>query len=236
MAELERATPNAGVGLEVRGLRAGYDGSEVLHGLDLTVAPGEIVAVLGRNGMGKSTLVNTLSGSIAPIAGSIHLDGVDVTTAAPSARFRRGLRTFRQERPVFPELTVAQNLSMVGVKSMAKPSSYFEFLAKRGGQAAGTLSGGEQKMLAMARMASGGGSMWILDEPTEGLQPSNVERSGAIVLEAAERGCGVLLVEQHLNIALKVASRWYLMENGLLVESGDVGPDTRRYIFGRISV
>jgi len=236
MAEAKHKATGERRGLEVSELRAGYDGSEVLHGLNLSVAPGEIVAVLGRNGMGKSTLVNTLSGAIVPSAGSVRLDGIEISTAAPSVRFHRGLRTFRQERPVFPELTVAQNLAMVGVKSMTKPAGYFEFLADRGSQLAGTLSGGEQKMLAMARTACGGGSMWVLDEPTEGLQPSNVEQCGRIVQEAAARGCGVLLVEQHLNIALKVASRWYLMENGLLIESGEVTAETHRYVYGRISI
>lgn len=215
--------------LRVRGLRAGYSGSLVVNGIDLEVEPGEIVALLGRNGVGKSTVVSAISGTLPLTGGEIAFGDRDVTGLSSSARFRAGLRSMRQDKPVIGELSVRDNLALVGA-SVGEASRSFPFLAERARQKAGTLSGGEQKMLAMARQAANPGLLWILDEPTEGLQPANVERCSQLIAEAAASGCAVLLVEQHLAMALATAHRWYLVEKGLVKDAGQVIDSTHSTI------
>jgi ABC-type branched-subunit amino acid transport system ATPase component len=208
--------------LSLSDVHAGYNGSEVLTGLSLTVAPGEVVALLGRNGMGKSTTVAAIAGLLRLSGGCVTIDGRDMSASAPSTRYDAGLRVVRQDHPVFSGLSVAENLSLVGCRDTAAAAEVFAFLSRRNRQTAGTLSGGEQKMLALARTVVEPGRLWVLDEPTEGLQPGNVDRCASLICEAAEGGVSVLLVEQHLDMAMSIASRYYLLEKGRAVDSGAV--------------
>jgi ABC-type branched-subunit amino acid transport system ATPase component len=212
--------------LEIRDLSAGYGGSAVLHGITLAVEPGEIVAVLGRNGVGKSTLVSAIAGVLPVMGGTILLDGVNVTKRPPSYRYRHGLRVMRQDQPVFAELTVDDNLRLSGIDGTAGVSKLFPFLADRGNQITGTLSGGERKMLAAARSLHDPGRICVLDEPTEGLQPSNVDRLAEAIRARTSTGPSILLIEQHLDMALSVADRWLLVEKGRILDQGDVTEDT----------
>ena len=214
--------------LEARELCAGYDSVPVLHGISLAVESGEIVAIVGRNGVGKTTLVRALMGVLPATGGQIHLDGVDVTRRPPSQRVRRGLRATYQERALFQELTVADNLRLVG---FAPPihrrvlDMFPDSLPGRATQRAGTLSGGEQKMLAAACALVSAAPLILMDEPSEGLQPSNVDLLGRHIATARERGSGVLLIEQHLALAERLADRFVVLEKGEIVEEGDAGED-----------
>lgn len=208
--------------LEVVSLSAGYAGAAVIRDIDCSVALGEVVAVVGRNGVGKSTLVSAVSGTLRAMSGSVTVGGADVTGRPPSRRHARGLRVVRQDRPVFAELTVEENLRLSGATVAAIQSGPFEFLRTRRGQVTGTLSGGEQKMLAITRTLTDAGVICVFDEPTEGLQPSNIHRFADAVRRLATSGVGVLLVEQHLDMALSVADRWHVMEKGRIVDSGGV--------------
>jgi len=221
-------------GLAVRGLRAAYAQAPVLFGVDLQVAPSEVVALLGRNGAGKTTLVNTIAGTLAAAGGTVALDGADVTHWPPSRRYRHGLRVVRQDRPVFADLSVRDNLRLAGAQ-LAAAAALFGFLADRGQQQAGTLSGGEQKMLAIARVLMAPGAVCLFDEPTEGLQPANVDRFTAGARAAAAAGRAVLVVEQHLEAALSIADRWYLMERGEIVDGGPVTADTADHVADRLA-
>lgn len=221
--------------LETRGLAAGYGGTMVVHGVDLTVAPGEIVALLGRNGVGKTTLVSAVAGTLVGSAGSVLLGGRDVTGRPASRRHRLGLRLVAQDRPVLGELTVLDNLRLAGIRDVALAIQLFPFIAGRERQSAGTLSGGEQKMLAIARTMCSPGTICVLDEPTEGLQPANVARFADAVRDAAATGVGVLLAEQHLELALSIADRWYLMEKGQVVEEGNVTAETLTHVAWRMA-
>jgi ABC-type branched-subunit amino acid transport system ATPase component len=216
--------------LTVEALRAGYGGSEVLTGLDCVVNAGEVVALLGRNGMGKSTAVAAIAGVLPITAGTVTIGGSDRSSASPAARYTAGLRTVRQSQPTFAGLSVAENLALVGCRDVGLAAEHFAFLSGRGRQPTGTLSGGEQKMLALARTAVDPGRLWVLDEPTEGLQPANVDRCGQLITDAARRGVGVLLVEQHLALALRVATRWHILERGAVVDGGAVGSETTAQI------
>jgi branched-chain amino acid transport system ATP-binding protein len=169
------------------------------------------------------------------MAGSIAIGGTDVTKAAPSRRFQLGMRTVRQDQPILRDLTVAENLRLVGA-SKETAAEGFPFLAERSSQRAGTLSGGEQKMLAVARAAANPGLLWILDEPSEGLQPKNVDRCAQLIREAAARGVGVLLVEQHIGMALNVADRWLVMETGAVIDHGEVSATTHETVSRRLAV
>lgn len=223
--------------LELTGIRAGYGGAEVLHGVDFTVAAGEVVTLLGRNGTGKSTTVSTIMGSLRPSGGRIALWGRDMTASSAPSRFASGLRTVRQTQPVFGGMTVRENLALVGCKDVRRAADVFAFLAGRSRQAAGTLSGGEQKMLALARTAVEPGRLWVLDEPTEGLQPANVDRCADLITTVArEREVAVLLVEQHLDMALQASSRWYVLDRGVVVEQGKSAPDSRAVIERHLTV
>jgi branched-chain amino acid transport system ATP-binding protein len=221
--------------LETRGLAAGYAGTMVVHGVDLAVAPGEVVALLGRNGVGKTTLVSAVAGTLPGSAGSVHLGRCDVTGWAASRRHAAGLRLVTQDRPVLGELTVVENLRLAGIRDMSRVIELFPFLAGREHQRAATLSGGQQKMLAIARTLCSPGRVCVLDEPTEGLQPANVARFADAVGEIAAAGVAVLLAEQHLELALSVADRWYLMEKGQVVEEGRVTGDTLAHVAWRMS-
>lgn len=210
--------------LEARDLRSGYGTASVLHGVSVCVEPGEIVAVVGRNGVGKTTLVKTLMGVVPAMLGTVSLNGVDVTRRTPSQRVHLGLRATYQERGVFAEISVADNLRLNGFRSDQYASILATFpdsLDGRQAQLAGTLSGGEQKMLAVAIALKTMASILVMDEPTEGLQPSNVDLLGSHLEEARSAGRGVLLVEQHLALATRLANRFVVIEKGEIVDEGD---------------
>lgn len=221
--------------LQIEGLYAGYGSATIIFGAELSVSSGEVLALLGRNGVGKSTLVSTVAGTISATAGSVRLGGRELLGLHASRRFHSGLRVMSQEKPIFDELTVAENLDLVG-GTVAAAAELFPFLRDRARQRAGSLSGGEKKMLALARMAQSGGDAWILDEPTEGLQPANVAFSATLVKAAAAAGRAVLLVEQHLHMAMSTADRWSLMEKGIVKPGGDVDETTYETVTRALTV
>jgi branched-chain amino acid transport system ATP-binding protein len=215
--------------LRVEGLRSGYGAIEIVRGLELAVAPGEVVALLGRNGAGKSTLVNTLMGFIPAREGSVQLAGRDVTRAAPHARNAAGLAVVPQGRRVFGSLTVEQTLSLARRPrgwDPARTAAVFPRLAERRNTRARSLSGGEQSALAMARALATGPSMLLLDEPSEGMSPHVLAALTTVVEALRHEGAGVLLVEQNLPFALAVADRVLVMARGR-IEMAATGQDAR---------
>ncbi len=215
--------------LEVRGLHAGYGPVEVLHGIDLTVGVGEVVVVLGANGAGKTTMMRAVSGTIAR-RGSVRLDGDDITRTSPEAIVRAGVAQVPQGRGTFTDLTVEDNLRAgaytrkddgVGA-DIDRWYEVFPRLVQRRTQRAGTLSGGEQQMLAVARALMSRPRLLLCDEPSLGLAPIIVqELFGILGRLNSEEGISVLLVEQNANLAMEIAHRAYLLETGTIVASGD---------------
>lgn len=211
--------------LAVEGLRSGYGAETVLQGVDLALQEGEIVAVIGRNGVGKSTLMRTLSGLLRPRAGTIRLAGRDVTLESADKRARAGIGYIPQGRDVFPELTVRENLLVgeVAGQGRATPNydlvyQFFPILKERARQRAGTMSGGQQQQLAIGRAMIGNPQLMLLDEPSEGIQPSIIKDIARNVRTLNEQtGMGVLLVEQNLDLIVSIAQRGYVMEKGRLV-------------------
>jgi len=214
--------------LAVEGLRSGYAGGEVLRGVDLAIAEGEIVAVLGSNGAGKSTLNNTLSGLVPVRAGRVTFAGRDITHAGSAAIVAAGLVQVPEGRRVFPDLTVRDNLLLGGYRrgrarraqSLERVHAQFPRLAERRGQSAGTLSGGEQQMLAIGRCLMGTPELVMFDEPSLGLAPTIVQSVLKTVRDLNREGLTCVLVEQNVAVSLKLASRAYVLENGRITLSG----------------
>jgi branched-chain amino acid transport system ATP-binding protein len=232
--------------LRVDRLSAGYGVVPVLHDVSLAVEPRETVAVLGANGAGKSTLVNTVAGVLRPSAGSVHFDGADATGLKPEALAGRGLALVRQGRSVFPHMTVQENLDMGaylvrdrqrGAERLEAAFAMFPILKERRRQAAGAMSGGEQKMLEIARALMKPMSLLVLDEPSLGLAPIVMERIFSRFAAFNADGIAVLLVEQNAAGALAVSRRAYVLELGrirLEGPSGDLArdPEVRRHYLG----
>ena len=214
--------------LEVTGLRAGYGGTEVLRGLDLAVDPGEVVAVLGANGVGKTTLNKVLSGILPARAGRVRFAGTDITGADAATIVAAGLIHVPEGRRVFPDLSIRENLLLGSYRrararraaNLERALDTFPRLRERLGQAAGTLSGGEQQMLAIGRGMMAEPRLLILDEPSLGLSPLLVEQMFALVRRLHEGGMPVLLVEQNVVQSLELAGRAYILENGACALSG----------------
>ena len=218
--------------LRVRSLRAGYGGVEVLKGVSLHVDPGEIVAIVGANGAGKSTLLNAVAGLMKPWSGSVLLGGREIAGEAAEAVAGRGCVLVPEGRQIFPGLSVHDNLLLGGwlrVRSSGRRAvereigameALFPVLAERRMQAAGTLSGGEQQMLAIARALMGRPSLLLLDEPSIGLAPLVVRSIFAAVAGLRNEGRTIMLVEQNARAALAVADRGYVMETGQVVLEG----------------
>jgi branched-chain amino acid transport system ATP-binding protein len=212
--------------LEVNDLHAYYGKSHVLHGVTFRVDEGEIVSLLGRNGVGRSTTIKAIMGDIRP-KGSIRFKGEEIAGLRPHQTARKGLGYVPETRDIFPTLTVRQNL-MLGEKSggtggrwsMGDMFRMFPVLEARAQTQAGFLSGGEQQMLTMCRTLMGDPDLVMIDEPTEGLSPMMVEHVGRLLEEIAARGVAILLVEQKLAIALKISKRLYLMGRGRIVFEG----------------
>jgi branched-chain amino acid transport system ATP-binding protein len=215
--------------LEITGLHAGYGDVPVLHGVDVRVEAGEIVAVLGSNGAGKSTLNNNISGLYRPFAGTVQFAGDDITAAAPEAIVAAGLIHVPEGRRVFPNLTVRENLELGSygrararrATNLARVIAIFPRLKERFGQEAGTLSGGEQQMLAIGRGLMAEPRLLILDEPSLGLSPLLVEEMFVLIERLHGEGLAILLVEQNVVQSLALAGRAYVMENGRIVLAGD---------------
>nr|WP_165445581.1 ABC transporter ATP-binding protein [Bradyrhizobium uaiense] len=213
----------------VSNIRAGYDQIPVLHGVALSVTAGEVVALLGRNGAGKTTLLRTLAGELPVRGGLVRLDSQDVTKIRAYRRARAGIAHVPQGRGIFGRLTVEENLE-VGTraaigrrKADVRDEVYeiFPVLRERRNQLAGTFSGGQQQMLAIARALCGQPKVLLLDEPSEGIQPNIVQQIAELVLKlAADKGIAVLLVEQNLEFVLHAASRCLVMDKGRIVHTG----------------
>jgi branched-chain amino acid transport system ATP-binding protein len=204
--------------LEAERLDAGYGQVRVLHDVSLHVAPGEIVALLGRNGAGKSTTLSTLAGLVQPRGGRVLLNG-EPRTDATSRRVRSGLAYVVEERGVLLGLTAAQNLRL-GRGTIADALAYFPEIEPHLGRQAGLLSGGQQQMLAVARALAGRPSALMIDELSLGLAPQFVERLLDALRAARDEGIGILLVEQHARTALRVADRAYVLSQGRVALSG----------------
>jgi urea ABC transporter ATP-binding protein UrtE len=211
--------------LSTSGLRSGYGTGDVLQDISIEVNPGEIVGVLGRNGMGKSTLMRTAIGLLPARAGSLVFEGVDITREGADARARRGIGYVPQGREIFPHLTVLENLQMGrlvnagrGRYALEEVYAWFPFLRERERQRGGTLSGGQQEMLAIARALVNGTSLLLLDEPSDGVQPSIVQEIGAFIVDlVARRAITVLLVEQNVDLIQTAVHRAYVLEKGRVV-------------------
>jgi ABC-type branched-subunit amino acid transport system ATPase component len=215
--------------LELRGLHSGYGEAMVVHGVNLTIHPGEILALLGKNGMGKTTLLKTIMGFLPAAKGSIHVFGDDVRGRPPYVLARQGISYTPQEQPLFADLSVAENLRL-GLRDdrgfdegLERVTAFFPFVRERLRQRAGTLSGGEQKMLLMSRALIARPRLMLVDEITEGLQPSVVQRLSAVLrAQREERGTAILLVEQNVRFALRTADRFAVLNRGEVVEGGRV--------------
>jgi branched-chain amino acid transport system ATP-binding protein len=205
--------------IEGRSLTVGYGALPVVHGIDITVGAGEVVALLGINGAGKSTTVRALAGELKPISGEVYLHG-QKTTAPLHRRTKQGLRYISEERSVFMGLSVSDNLRL-GKQEFARCLEFFPELGKLTGRKAGLLSGGEQQMLTLARALAAEPKVLLADELSLGLAPLILDRLLLAVRAAADRGTGVLLVEQHVRDALDVADRAYVISHGKVALQGD---------------
>jgi branched-chain amino acid transport system ATP-binding protein len=217
--------------LSLENVTAGYGETTVLRDLSLHVDAGEVVSLVGRNGAGKTTTLRTINGILNPSAGAVQYDGADISALDPAEIAKRGISLVPEERQIFPELTVMENLRLAefggsdDADSLATEEvlDMFENLKERTGNAGSSLSGGEQQMLAIARALVAGADLVLLDEPTEGLAPYIVQDVIDIIDELNERGITVLLVEQNVHVALELADRNYVIDQGEIVWEGPSG-------------
>ncbi|MBJ6614324.1 urea ABC transporter ATP-binding subunit UrtE [Streptomyces sp. I4(2020)] len=229
--------------LQIQSVRAGYDRTTVLHGVTVEVPEDGVAAVLGHNGAGKSTLLRTVMGIVPASAGTVLLDGEDITRLAPHRRVARGVAYVPQGQQSFPHLTTAENLQLVadgrpdGKEAVAEALDLFPVLRELSGRRAGLLSGGQRQQLAIARALITRPRLLLLDEPTEGIQPSVVAEIEETVLALTRRGgLSVLLVEQHVGFAMRAARRYYVLEAGRVTSSGDGGAEAEGRVRAALSV
>lgn len=215
--------------LTVADVHAGYEQTEVLHGIDIEVGEGELVTVLGANGAGKTTLLRVISGLLEPTKGEVRLEGEDLTGAQPHERCRRGLVQVPEGRKLFPAMSVEENLRLGampgdamqrGDETITQVYDRFPVLADRAKQLAGTLSGGEQQQLAIGRALMGLPRILLLDEPTQGLAPVLADDVLETVSELHGDGLTVLLVSQEVAASLDISDRAYVFENGTVAMAG----------------
>jgi branched-chain amino acid transport system ATP-binding protein len=214
--------------LEVTDLVAGYGGADVLRGVSVTVAAGAVTAVLGANGVGKTTLNRAVSGLIASHGGAIRFDGETISGMTPADIVSRGLIHVPEGRKIFPNMSVRENLELGSYRrakanraaNLEKAFGLFPRLRERSGQSAGTLSGGEQQMLAIGRGLMAEPRLLILDEPSLGLSPLLVEELFALIGRIAAEGLAVMLVEQNVVQSLELATMAYVLENGAVAMAG----------------
>ncbi len=229
--------------LEVAGLSAGYSGQDVVHGVDLTVADGEAVTVIGSNGAGKTTLFKAVCGLLTPSAGRVAFDGSDIT-AMPAHRIARlGLAYVPAERHLFPQMSVRENLALGAFPrspdrgTLDSVLALFPQLGERLTQHAGTMSGGEQQMLAVGRALMSRPRLLMLDEPTTGLSPKLAQNAYDALATLHDDGTTLLVAEQQVPLALKLADRGYVVENGRVELEGTTdmlerNPEVRRAYLG----
>ena len=225
--------------LQISDLHSHYGSSHIIQGISLTAKAGEVIGIFGRNGVGKTTLLKTIAGWVQPTSGMIDLAGKTLNGLSPDRICRAGVGLVPEDRRIFPGLTVQENLEL-GLMQVSGRSSTdeqaaiariydrFPRLGERRRQLGTTLSGGEQQMLAMARVLVGAPKLVLVDEPSEGLAPMIVAEIFAIIRELRERGCIVLLVEQNVHEALKVTDRFITIERGQIVLSGEAKDETAR--------
>jgi branched-chain amino acid transport system ATP-binding protein len=209
--------------LRLSGVDALYGDSHVLHGVSFALAPGRVLALLGRNGAGKTTCINAIIGFLSPRDGEVLLEGRPIHGLAPETIARRGVGLVPQGRRVFPSLTVEENLQVAARgagRTIADAYAFFPRLAERRRQAAGSLSGGEQQMLAIARALVSNPKVLLLDEPSEGLAPRMVHEVGEILLRLKAERFSILLVEQNTALALRVADDAVVLNTGRIVYDG----------------
>jgi branched-chain amino acid transport system ATP-binding protein len=213
--------------LEVEGIHTYYGESHVLHGISLRVDPGEVLAILGRNGMGKTTLIRSIVGFTPPREGHVRYKGVDITRRPPFRMVDMGMALVPQGRRVFPSLSVRENLEVArhgqGRWSLEQVYALFPRLRERAANRANKLSGGEQQMLAIGRALMSNPELLLLDEPTEGLAPLLVREVGRVIAELKRGGLSILLVEQNLGLAISVADRVHVLSRGQIVHAGTPG-------------
>jgi branched-chain amino acid transport system ATP-binding protein len=232
--------------LEVKGLKVAYGGINAVKGIDLEVRKGELVTLIGANGAGKTTTLKALAGLLKPAAGSVRYDGMDVTARPAFELVRKGLALVPEGRGVFARLTVEENLAMGAyirddhaaiASDFERAYTLFPRLAERRKQLAGTLSGGEQQMLAIARALMCRPRLLLLDEPSMGLAPMVVQKIFETIRMIAREGVTLLLIEQNARLALQISQRGYVMESGAITLSGDApsllnNPEVRRAYLG----
>ena len=210
--------------LEVDAIHTYYGESHVLHGISLRVDPGEVLAILGRNGMGKTTLIRSIVGFTPPREGHVRYKGVDITRRPPFRMVDMGMALVPQGRRVFPSLSVRENLEVArhgqGRWSLEQVYALFPRLRERAANRANKLSGGEQQMLAIGRALMSNPELLLLDEPTEGLAPLLVREVGRVIAELKRGGLSILLVEQNLGLAISVADRVHVLSRGQIVHAG----------------
>ena len=220
--------------LEITGLQAFYGEAQALHGVDLTVSEGEVVTLVGRNGAGKTTLLRSIMGLHRDVRGSITLNGAEITTLAPHKRARLGLGWVQDDRGIYASLNVEENLTLPTVThpdsawSLSEVYEAFPVLGDRRRAPGTTLSGGEQQMLAVARVLRTGARLLLMDEPSEGLAPVIVQQIRDILLRVKEQGTTVLLVEQNVKFASTVADRHYVLAEGAVAANLDNSEFTQR--------
>jgi branched-chain amino acid transport system ATP-binding protein len=242
MAEVV-SLPSGAPKLALRELRSGYGPIDVVRGVSIDVMPGRVFALLGKNGMGKTTLLKTILGLVPQRAGSVSLDGQVQRTTDPARLVRAGVAYAPQELPLFQDLSIRDNLRLALpsgqplAPALDALSRYFPFLADRLTQRAGTLSGGEQKMLVLGRALMLRPSLLLVDEISEGLQPSVVDRvAEALLTEQAANGMTILIVEQNLDFALRVADEWAVIKQGEIDDSGTVDSNSRSRILEHLKI
>ncbi|GAB2970207.1 urea ABC transporter ATP-binding subunit UrtE [Streptomyces pseudoechinosporeus] len=229
--------------LEIDNVHVGYHRGTVLHGLSVEVPKDGVAAVLGHNGAGKSTLLRAAVGLLSPSSGVVRFDGEDVTRRKPHERVARGMAYVPQGQQAFPHLTTAENLQLVadgrrrGKAAIAEALDLFPALRTLSNRRAGLLSGGQRQQLAIARALVTEPRLLLLDEPTEGIQPSVVaEIEETILALAARGGLSVLLVEQHVGFAMRAAQRYFVLEAGRVTSSGAGGKESVAAVREALSV
>ena len=216
--------------LSVEGLHVSYGTKEILHGIDYAISEREVVAVLGANGSGKSTSLNTISGFVAPTAGRIVFDGTDITKLPAHRIFRLGVIQVSQSRDLFPDLSVEHNLRLGATvrnrdeaeEQLQVVFEYFPRLRERRRQQVRSLSGGEQQMVAIGRAVMAKPRLLLLDEPSGGLAPQFINEIGTIIQALKDNGSTMLMVEQNLALAFKVADRFIILRDGVVSDGGFV--------------
>jgi urea transport system ATP-binding protein len=229
--------------LAIRDLSFSYGAVGVLHGVNMTMDPGQITCIMGRNGVGKTTLMKNVMGLLKPREGSVLMNDRDLTGLPANRRARSGLSLVAQGRQIFPKLTVEQNLQ-VGLEANAGRSrkvpeqvyEYFPILRSFRGRMGGDLSGGQQQQLAIARALVGNPDVLLLDEPTEGVQPNIIQQIGAVLRRLVETGMTVVLVEQYLDFVREYGHHFYVMNRGRVVAQGETAKLSAEIVSQHLSV